>query len=73
MAEFCLDCLNKLDGTNYTENEVWVDYEEWDLCEGCGKIKPCVINLYPKPIKERLLDLILKRKEKYINYCKDNS
>lgn len=39
MAEFCLECYNKLNGTNYTEDEV---ITEEDLCEGCGEIKPCV-------------------------------
>jgi len=41
MAEFCLDCLNKLEGTDFTEDEVVLMD---DLCEGCGKIVPCVVS-----------------------------
>lgn len=62
MAEFCLECFNKLNGTDYTEAEVWVDYEELDICEGCGAFMPCVIALHPKPIRVRLMDWLLKRK-----------
>jgi len=40
MAEFCLDCLNKLDGTDLTEADVILSDE---FCEGCGKIVPCVV------------------------------
>ena len=41
MAEFCLDCYNRLHGTHLTEREVST---EWDLCEGCGSWKPVVIS-----------------------------
>ncbi len=40
MAEFCLDCMNKMDGTDYTEADVIL---ETDLCEECGQVVPCVI------------------------------
>ena len=40
MAEFCLDCMNEMDGTHYTEKDVEL---EMDLCEGCGQIKPVVV------------------------------
>lgn len=40
MAEFCLDCMNKMDGTHYTEADVVLDV---DLCEGCGELRPCVV------------------------------
>ncbi len=40
MAEFCLNCLNKLDGTNLTEADVILMN---DLCEECGKVAPCVV------------------------------
>ena len=53
MAEFCLDCFNKMNGTHYKENQVWL--EEW-LCEGCAEWKPCVMQLYPKPIICRIVD-----------------
>lgn len=41
MAEFCLDCYNRLHGTHLTERVVRT---EWDLCEGCGNWKPVVIS-----------------------------
>lgn len=64
MAEFCLDCLNKLEGKHYSELDVWVDYSELDLCEGCGQIKPCVVSMGPKPLGEIFLDLIFQRKKR---------
>lgn len=42
MAEFCLDCFNKLGGTSYTRRDVVLDQ---DFCEGCGEVKPCVVVL----------------------------
>ena len=42
MAEFCLDCWNKLNGTHYTPDQVWL---EEDQCEGCGQWKPVVAAL----------------------------
>ena len=65
MAEFCLKCFNELEGTNYTEAEVWVDYSELDICEGCGELRPCVVDLRPKPVIEGLLDWLLTRKSKW--------
>lgn len=44
MAEFCLDCYNKLHGTHYGEGAVELDY---DLCEGCGKWKLTIVDFYP--------------------------
>jgi len=40
MAEFCLDCYNKLNDTRYSEKQVEL---EVDLCEGCGEWKPVVV------------------------------
>ncbi|HZK71769.1 MAG TPA: hypothetical protein VFD03_09705 [Clostridia bacterium] len=40
MAEFCLDCLNKLLNNDLKEKDVKLLP---DLCEGCGKIKPTVV------------------------------
>ena len=37
MAEYCLDCWNKLNGSD--DNEKRYDY---DLCEGCGEWKPVI-------------------------------
>ena len=36
MAEFCLDCWNKLNHSHKTERD-YILSEEWELCEGCGK------------------------------------
>lgn len=44
MAEFCLDCYNKLHGTHYGEGAVKLDY---DLCEGCGEWKLTIVSFYP--------------------------
>lgn len=42
MADFCLDCLNKLDNTNHSAKRfILSDYA--DLCEGCGCYKRIVI------------------------------
>ena len=42
MAEFCLECKNKLDGTNYSKKKyILSDY--LDLCEGRGCYKRVVI------------------------------
>lgn len=43
MAEFCLECWNRLNGTDYTDAEMVVDYDELDLCEGCGQLRPCIV------------------------------
>ncbi len=42
MAEFCLDCLNKRNNTNYTKRE-FVISKELNLCEGCGELKHVII------------------------------
>jgi len=42
MAEFCLECLNRIHGTDFKENEVAL---QDDLCEECGEMKPCVVSL----------------------------
>lgn len=42
MAEFCLDCWNKLNHTNYTEED-FVLSEELELCEGCAEFKPIIL------------------------------
>lgn len=46
MAEFCLECFNRLNDTKLTEKDVLL---EDDLCEGCGIVKPCVIAIEKKP------------------------
>ena len=46
MAEFCLDCFNKLNDTKLTSKEVIL---EDDICEGCSEIKPCVMTIKKSP------------------------
>lgn len=36
MAEFCLDCWNRLNGFHKTERD-YILSDEPDLCEGCGR------------------------------------
>lgn len=40
MAEFCLDCWNRIHGTRFAPRDVKTDL---DLCEGCGQQKPVVV------------------------------
>ncbi len=42
MAEFCLECWNKLNGFAYSPECVCVS-EEPDFCEGCGEWKPVIV------------------------------
>ena len=56
MAEYCLDCFNQINKANYKEKDLWVDYEELEICERCGAYKPCVMALYKKAVIERWKD-----------------
>ncbi len=42
MAEFCLECMRKLDGRDYPEDAVVLS-TDLDLCEGCGQWKRVVV------------------------------
>ncbi len=42
MAEFCLNCWNKLMGSQYSPS-CFIFSREADLCEGCGEWKPVII------------------------------
>lgn len=44
MAEFCLQCFNDLNESEYTENEVELS-NDFTLCETCGEYKPVVIKI----------------------------
>lgn len=44
MAEFCLDCWNKLNKTRFTEKE-YVLSKEPDLCEECGQWKLVIVRV----------------------------
>ena len=54
MAEFCINCWNKMNGTDYTKNDVRT---EMDLCEGCGQWKPVIVVLRPPGLLDKLKDL----------------
>ena len=42
MAEFCLECWNKINGTEGNERK-YIISKDLDLCEGCGELKPVII------------------------------
>lgn len=42
MAEFCLECLNKMYGRNDSTKK-YIISKEYDLCEGCGEWKNVVV------------------------------
>lgn len=42
MAEFCLECLNEISGTNYTEADFILSREP-DFCENSGKMVRVVV------------------------------
>ncbi len=42
MAEFCLDCWNRINETNHSKDR-YIISEDLDLCEGCGEMKHVII------------------------------
>lgn len=40
MAEFCIECFNRLNDFELTERDVRLAV---DLCEGCAEVKPCIM------------------------------
>lgn len=42
MAEFCLECLNKINETNDKASK-YIISKDLDLCEGCGQWKNVVV------------------------------
>lgn len=44
MAEFCLDCWNKLMDSNDPPGK-YILSDEPDLCEECGKWKPVIVRV----------------------------
>ena len=42
MAEFCLNCVNKIFDKNLTEDDVILAE---DFCEECMQVKPCVMRV----------------------------
>ncbi len=47
MAEFCLECWNRLNQTADGAEE-FVISKQPDLCEGCGSLKPVIVTLRSK-------------------------
>lgn len=60
MAEFCLDCWNKLNETSLTEKDVVISKDLW-LCEGCGKVKNVIDCYERKGLLKRLIRKIIRR------------
>ena len=48
MAEFCLDCWNKLCEKNFTERD-YILSRDLDLCEECGEWKPVIVRVRRLP------------------------
>lgn len=44
MAEFCLDCWNKLNKANYTERD-FILSKELDFCEECEKWRHVIVTV----------------------------
>ena len=44
VAEFCLDCWNKINGTDDPPGK-YVISRELDVCEECGEWKPIIIRV----------------------------
>ena len=42
MAEFCLDCWNRLNESNDSEKK-FILSKDLEFCEGCGEWKPIII------------------------------
>ncbi len=61
MAEFCLDCWNKIHGRHDTEREL-VLTRELDLCEGCGQWKRTVVTYRGSPLLYDFMRLIRRRR-----------
>ena len=47
MAEFCVDCWNELNGTDYAAYEFQKTWRR-ELCEGCGQYKRVIIEQTPE-------------------------
>ena len=64
MAEFCLDCWNKLMETQDPPKKFHLS-EELDFCEECGQWKPVIICVRKRYlIKEHLENFIFLRRNK---------
>ncbi len=43
MAEFCLECWNRINGTNDKKSK-YIISKDLDLCEECGKYKKVIVS-----------------------------
>ncbi len=69
MAEFCLDCWNRMNGTNYDKRK-YVISKDLDLCEGCASLKHVIVAERRDYYKYKLRYLILPFKIVYLFiYC----
>ncbi len=53
LAEFCLECLNKISRTNYTEKDFIIS-KDLDFCEECCEYKHVVVVSKKSSIHRRL-------------------
>ena len=42
MAEFCLECWNRINGSNDSKRK-YILSKDLDLCEGCGEYKSVIV------------------------------
>lgn len=47
MAEFCLECFNKVNEVDFGKWDVSIDRFSLELCEECGDWKHCVLSVRP--------------------------
>jgi len=44
MAEFCIDCENRMMGPGWEPIDPSDVYLDWDFCEGCGQWCMCIVS-----------------------------
>ena len=59
MAEFCLDCMNRIDHAHYTRADVKLSLFR-ELCEGCGEYKR-VVTGFRNPHSSLLFRLLFRK------------
>lgn len=68
MAEFCLDCWNKLNETNDPPSK-YIISDYLDLCEGCGRVTNVIIIERKYYYLRRLRFVIFPFKILYLILC----
>lgn len=58
MAEYCLECWNKLNGTNDSQRK-YVISEDEEKCEGCGEWKRVIVREKRSFKDPRIRDVLL--------------